>query len=68
MMLPVTLWMVRAGRHGEGETDALAAGVVGIGWPELGDLSQIGAAEDIRARLNATYPAAKPSTLANWAG
>lgn len=67
-MLHVTLWMVRAGRHGEGETDALVAGVVGIGWPELGDLTQIGATEDIRTLLNSTYPAAKPSTLANWAG
>ena len=59
--------MVRAGRHGEGENDALTAGVVGIGWPELGDLTQIGSTEDIRIRLNGTYPDAKPSTLANWA-
>jgi restriction system protein len=68
MMLAVTLWMVRAGRYGEGEHDALAVGVVGIGWPELGDLSKIGTSEEIRARLNSTYPAAKSSTLANWAG
>ncbi len=67
MMSLVTLWMVRAGRHGEGENDALAAGVVGIGWPELGNLTQIGSTGDIRTRLNATYPDAKPSTLANWA-
>ena len=67
MMSLVTLWMVRAGRHGEGENDALTAGVVGIGWPELGNLMQIASAEDIRTRLNETYPDAKPSTLANWA-
>jgi restriction system protein len=60
--------MVRAGRHGEGENDALTAGVVGIGWPELGDLTQISSREEIRAQLNATYPDAKPSALANWAG
>ena len=68
MMSFVTLWMVRAGRHGEGENDAFATDVVGIGWPELGDLTQVGSSEEIRARLNATYPDAKPSTLANWAG
>lgn len=67
-MLPVTLWMVRAGRHGEGENDALTAGVVGIGWPELGDLTQVGSTGEIREQLNLTYPDAKPSTLANWAG
>jgi restriction system protein len=68
MMLRVTLWMVRAGRHGEGENDALTQSIVGIGWPPLGDLSDAGTTEDIRARLNAARPTAKPSTLANWAG
>jgi restriction system protein len=38
MMSSVTLWMVRAGQHGEGENDALTTNVVGIGWPEVGDL------------------------------
>lgn len=60
--------MVRAGRHGEGESDALATDVVGIGWPELGDLTQVGSSDEIRTRLNAAYSDAKPSTLANWAG
>ena len=64
----VTLWMVRAGQHGEGENDALTASVVGIGWPEVGDLAEVGSAQGIRKRLNETYPDAKPSTLANWAG
>lgn len=60
--------MVRAGRHGEGENEALTEGVVGIGWSEVGDLSRIGDAADIRARLNDVFPGSKPSTLANWAG
>lgn len=67
-MSVVTLWMVRAGRHGEGENDALTTNVVGIGWPELGDLGQMRSTEEIRPRLNDAYPHAKPSTLANWAG
>lgn len=68
MMAAVTLWMVRAGQYGEGENEALSAGVVGIGWPEVGDLAPLTSAQDIRNRLNMTYPDAKPSTLANWAG
>lgn len=50
MMLRVTLWMVRSGRHGEGENEALTAGIVGIGWADLGDLSDVGTTEDIRER------------------
>lgn len=60
--------MVRAGRHGEGENEALTAGIVGIGWADLGDLSNARTTEDIRARLNATRPTAKPLALASWAG
>ncbi|HEY2518655.1 MAG TPA: restriction endonuclease [Streptosporangiaceae bacterium] len=64
----MTLWMVRAGRHGEGENDALNDQVVGIGWPELGDLAEVGSAENIRLRLDQAHPDARPSTLANWGG
>lgn len=60
--------MVRAGRHGEGENEALGAGIVGIGWAEVGDLAQLGTSDELRKRLSVTYPDAKPSTLANWAG
>ena len=63
MMSVVTLWMVRAGRHGVGENDAIAANVVGIGWPEAGDLTELGSAQSIRNRLNTTYPDSKLSTL-----
>jgi hypothetical protein len=68
MMSLVTLWMVRAGRRGEGENDALSGGAVGIGWPEVGNLASLTTAQGIRNRLNETYPDAKLSTLANWAG
>jgi restriction system protein len=64
----MALWMVRSGRHGEGDDLALSQSVVGIGWPEVGDLSDITTAEQLRARLKAGYPDAKPSTLANWVG
>jgi len=64
----VALWLVRCGRHGEGENIALGTGVVGIGWSELGDLSGATSLPDLRARLQPHHPDAKPSTVTNWAG
>ena len=68
MMSTVTVWIVRAGRHGEGEDHALHHQVVGIGWPELGDLTRIGSAGNLRLALDAVYPDTRPSTLADWSG
>lgn len=64
----MTLWMVRAGRHGQGENFALTSGVVGIGWPEVGDLTSLASTDALRARVVASFPDAKPSTVASWAG
>lgn len=64
----MALWLVRCGKHGEGELTALGENVVGIGWPEAGDMSALGSAEAIKSHLSITYQNAKPSTVANWAG
>jgi restriction system protein len=64
----MTLWLVRAGGRGEGEDYALTNKVVGIGWPELGDLSEVHSLDSIKKRLVEQHPDAKPSTVANWAG
>jgi restriction system protein len=64
----MTLWLVRAGSSGEGEDFALTNKVVGIGWPELGDLTEVRTLESIKKRLEEQHPDAKPQTLANWAG
>ena len=37
----MSLWMVRAGRHGEQEQGALDNSVVTIGWNEFGDISSL---------------------------
>src|ERR1700759_1668767 len=66
MMSTVTVWIVRAGRHGEGEDHALHHQVVGIGWPELGDLTRVGSAGNLRLTLDAVYPDTRPSALAPW--
>jgi restriction system protein len=64
----MSLWLVRAGTHGEGEALALGHNVVGIGWADLGDLSEIKSLDAVRHRLQKLRPDAKPSTAANWAG
>lgn len=64
----MALWMVRSGRHGEGDELALSAAVVGIGWPEAGDLSAVTTTDQLRNKLGASYPDKKPSTIANWVG
>jgi restriction system protein len=60
--------MVRSGRHGEGDELALTNGVVGIGWPEAGDLSGVTDVQELRHHLAASYPDAKTTTIANWVG
>src|SRR4051812_5317069 len=47
---------------------ALSSAVVGIGWPEVGDLSSLTTTEALRDRLVESYPDKKPSTIANWVG
>lgn len=64
----MAVWLVRCGRHGEGEDLALGSSVVGIGWSEAGDLTAVTTVEGMRHRLGEQYPDAKPSTLANWVG
>jgi restriction system protein len=61
----MSLWLVRSGRHGEGEGHALAHNVVGIGWSDLGDLSAVKSLDAVRQRLNEERPDAKPSTVTN---
>lgn len=64
----MALWLVRCGRHGEGESVALEEGIVGIGWADAGDLTAARTPDDIRAVLATTHPDAKRSTVSNWVG
>jgi restriction system protein len=64
----MTLWLVRSGRRGEGESYALTNSVAGIGFAEFGDLSKTRSLEAIRQRIEERRPDAKPSTVTNWAG
>lgn len=64
----MALWLVRCGGRGEGESYVLTNNVVGIGWPELGDISAVRSLDAIKQRLQDQHPDDKPSKISNWAG
>ena len=63
------LWLVRSGRRGERELDALEQGKTLIGWSEVGDLSNFLNKDrsDIVERLEEVYPDSPRSRIANYA-
>jgi restriction system protein len=64
----MTLWVVRAGRHGENEAMALDRGVVTIGWVLLPDLSSASSKEAVDVLVRDKHPDEKPGTLVQWTG
>jgi restriction system protein len=62
----MTVWLVRAGKHGEREKLALENDVAVIGWEELPDLTPYHTREELKDQLYKTYPEQKPKTLLNW--
>ncbi|WP_112642759.1 CBS domain-containing protein [Micromonospora saelicesensis] len=60
--------MVRAGRVGEREADALAESVVIAGWPEVGDLTNVVTRRELHAVVRAAYPNRSRTVVANWTG
>lgn len=64
----MSLWMVRAGRHGDQEDTALRDGVVAIGWKDMPNLSGIKSKEELENLYMKTYPDAKKMTIANEVG
>ena len=63
----MTIWVVRAGKYGERENQALSDGRAFIGWGELGDLSGINSREDIEELLRQSDPDKKEKTIHNHA-
>ena len=47
-------WMIRAGEGGH-LSEKFSKGFVAIGWHQLGDLSKLKTAEEIRGKYSATY-------------
>jgi len=62
----MTVWLVRAGVHGEREDLALENGLAVIGWSELPDLSLINSREELDSLLRETLPESKRKSIPNW--
>ena len=64
----MTLWLVRAGRHGERGQAALQQGVALIGWHELDfDLLRVGSRDKLKSEMAKVYAAKTERTINNWA-
>jgi len=64
----MTLWLVRAGKHGDQEQGAYNNKVVTIGWNELPDLSNIKSEEQLEELYAKIYPEEKKMASANRMG
>jgi restriction system protein len=65
-VIVMTLWLVRAGKHGERENLALEKGAAIIGWEDVPDLSGISDRSALETLLAKIYPDEKPKRLSNW--
>ena len=54
-------WLVRGGKGGIKETDAIKRGQIFVGWPEVGDLDKFKDQKGILEGLNEAFPSEKPS-------
>ncbi|WP_329054182.1 CBS domain-containing protein [Streptomyces violaceus] len=61
-------WVVRAGRDGQWEREALDEGVALAGWREVPDLSGATTREAVRVAVEEAYPDEGPYTQGNWTG
>jgi restriction system protein len=52
----LTLWVVKGGRGGIREERFLGQSVIGIGWPEVGDLSRYPDRDALRAAYRGAHP------------
>lgn len=64
----MTFWLVRAGKHGEQEQEALDEGIITIGWSDLPDLSQIKEKEQLKKLYAEIYTDEKKMRTANRVG
>ena len=64
----MTIWVVRAGRHGERENLAIEEGRTFIGWEQFGDMSSYRTREKIRKFLEKVNPDWNSRRVGNYAG
>jgi restriction system protein len=63
----MSLWLVRAGKHGEDENTALDKGIAIIGWIEMTDVSNIQCYEDMKQKYSEVYPDISSKAVMNKA-
>ena len=61
----MSLWLVRAGKHGEREQLAADNNIAVIGWQALPDLSKVKSRDELRALLKEKYPEASVNRIRN---
>ena len=66
--MPMRVWVIRAGKHGERESGCLEQGLDGGGWQEIPSLAEATAREDIRTIIDAARPDDSPTKRANSTG
>lgn len=64
----MTLWLVRAGRHGEQEDLFREKEVLAIGFEREVDLSTVDSRDDLKSLLQQKYPASSPQRIAASTG
>lgn len=65
----MTVWLVRAGSHGEFEQKFIQEKRIYITWEDLNvDLSQLGRQSELNAAITQRYPDDKPHRIRNWVG
>lgn len=64
----MSLWLVRAGGHGEQEQIAIEENVITIGWNEFSDFSNIRRKEDLTEIYRKEYPEASKNKAGNEIG
>lgn len=64
----MSIWLVRAGKHGEQEQGALDNNVVTIGWSEFQDLNGIHSRDELMDLYYKLHPNAKKMQVVNEAG
>lgn len=60
------LWIVRAGRNGERELDAIASGNLMLGFPEVGDISASKDRAAVAEKVKAAFPTASAGKVRNF--
>jgi len=64
----MTVWMVRAGAHGEQEQTALQNNIVTVGWNEVPDISKVTDRESLKKLYVSINPNAKGMHLSRMVG